>query len=102
MSKRSLLLAFSLLVFMAALDLAAQTQTATVTGQITHTDNQPAAGLVVSVGDKFGFTDVRGAYRIRDVPFGRHTMQIKAKDQRVLKEVPLVVGQSVVQCNVRL
>ncbi len=77
-----------------------QAQTATVSGTITQ-NGAPAVDLRVSIGDKFSFTDVRGRYRIADVPFGTHTMRI-ARGGTVLTEVTVNVNQANVTVDVAL
>ena len=69
-------------------------QTATVMGKITR-HNQPAANVIVSIGDKFSVTDAQGRYLIKDVPFGRPTLRIKENKQggQVLREVDTEVRQ---------
>lgn len=51
-------------------------QTATLMGQVTRSGNQPVVNVIVSIGEKFSVTDAQGRYLIKDVPFGRYTLQI--------------------------
>ena len=78
-----------LMLFSAALVWA---QTATVMGRVTDRTNRPVMKATVSIDAKFAFTDLKGRYRIKDVPFGRHTLQIK-KGGRVLHEAPVEINE---------
>jgi len=71
-------------------------QGATVSGQITDSNKKPLAQAMVTVGDKFDFTDVDGKYRIKDVPEGRQKMLIK-KESEVLKEADVEIKEPVIQ-----
>jgi hypothetical protein len=55
----------------------------------------------VSIGEKFSFTDSRGRYRIKDVPFGRQTLQIK-KSGNVLHSTPVEIDAPTKILDVRV
>lgn len=84
-----------LTVFLAVIILASNlyAETATLMGEITRSGNSPAGNLVVSIEGKFSITDAKGRYLIKDVPSGRHTMQIKENREngRILKEVTIEI-----------
>lgn len=67
-------------------------ETATISGRITDPNDKAVQNAIVSVGDKFEFTDVDGKYRIKDIPLGKQKLQIK-KDQRV-REFELDVNEA--------
>jgi hypothetical protein len=68
-------------------------ETATLMGEIKHSDNSPARNLVVSIESKFSITDSKGRYLIKDIPSGRHTMQIKENREggKILKEIEIEI-----------
>lgn len=86
-----LMVLVSSLLFVASVEAG----TATVTGTITHAAGQkkPAINVAVIIASKVSYTDVKGRYRIKDVPFGRQLLTLK-KNGKVLKEVSLNVGKS--------
>ena len=65
---------------------------ATITGRIMYGNGAPAAGIVVQVAHAWAYTDVRGYYRLSDVPFGDQQMEIRYGD-RILKAVRIAVNQ---------
>ncbi len=67
-------------------------ETATISGRITDPNDKAVQNAIVSVGDKFEFTDVDGKYRIKDIPLGKQKLQIK-KDQ-IVREFELDVNQA--------
>lgn len=69
-----------------------------VIGKITHKDGSPAVKVSVAIGDKFSYTDIRGNYRIKNVPFGRHNIQIKSKD-KILKEEEIHIDKPRIKYN---
>lgn len=89
-----------ILIILLAFTLAgvsiAYADTATVMGKITAEDNKPLVKVIVSIGDKFKITDIKGRYRIKNIPYGSHTMQIKRKGE-VLKEVEIEVNKGKVK-----
>lgn len=99
MNKNKALVVLFLLIFGSA--GISRSQTATVTGSVFYKNMRPAANCTVSIADKFAFTDVRGRFRISNVPFGEHTLQItrnrkKLKEQKVLiralnVEIPRII-----------
>ena len=93
----AILLAVTLLF---AVAVSAQ-NTATVRGQITHSNGRPAVNVRVSLAQKIRFTDARGGFQISGIPFGTHNMQIH-KNEELLHEVRVEVNQPVVNKNVRL
>jgi len=84
-----------LVVFLAFIILAASlyAETATLMGEIKHSDNSPARNLVVSIEGKFSITDSKGRYLIKEIQSGSHTMQIKENREGgvVLKEVEIEI-----------
>lgn len=74
-------------------------QQATVMGKVTRSDGTPLIKAVVAIGEKYSYTDVKGRYRIKAVPFGVHTIQIKQGDQ-VLKEEKIKINQDQVTLDV--
>jgi hypothetical protein len=71
---------------------------ATITGRITYGNGAPAAGIVVQVSYAWAYTDVRGYYRLNDVPFGDQRMEIRYGD-RVLKAIRIAVNQEHVRVD---
>ncbi len=93
MRRRSLAIAFLLAGFLWA--ASALGQTAQVTGEVFYSRNRPATNLTVSVGGRFAFTDVKGRFRIANVPFGEHKLQVSRKGSK-LKEIRVVIRQPTV------
>jgi hypothetical protein len=71
---------------------------ATITGRITYGNGAPAAGIVVQVSYAWAYTDVRGYYRLNDVPFGDQRMEIRYGD-RILKAIRIAVNQEHVRVD---
>lgn len=65
-------------------------QGAQVTGEV-YWGERPLVNCTVSIGQKFGFTDVYGRFRIFNVPAGQYTLVVSQGKQR-LKEVRVVIG----------
>lgn len=77
-------------------------QTATVTGKISDPKGRPRANLTVSVAGRISFTDIRGVYRIRNVPWGSQVkMQIK-KNGKVIKETTIDIRSASVTRDERV
>lgn len=80
------------LVFVLFLSVAAWAQNAEVVGEVHNSNMSPAVNCTVSIGSKFAFTDVRGRFRIINVPFGQYTVQVK-KDDHVIKQELVNINQ---------
>lgn len=79
------------------ISLVAQASTsATIRGRITFDHGGPAANLTVTIGKSYSFTDVNGAYILRDVPYGRQDLQI-SKNGLVLKRSNITVDKAEMQ-----
>ncbi|HLF87055.1 MAG TPA: carboxypeptidase-like regulatory domain-containing protein, partial [Nitrospiria bacterium] len=76
-------------------------EAAIVSGEIKNADGTPVREATVTIGNKFDFTDVNGRYRLKDVPIGEQTIQVK-KGQRVLKEDVINVKDPKVDINVTI
>lgn len=85
-----------LLVLILAAALSLHAQTATVFGEVSYKNGQPAVNLTVSVGPKFAFTDVKGRYRIPGVPFGDQMLQVSRHGKK-LKQLKVVIQKPSVQ-----
>ena len=85
-----------LLVLILAAALGVHAQAATVFGEVFYRNGQPAVNLTVSVGRKFAFTDVKGRYRIPDVPFGEQILLISRQGKK-LKQLRVVIQKPSVQ-----
>src|SRR3974390_2741426 len=72
--------------------LRSPAQTAQVTGEVLRKDGHPAVNYTVSIADKFAFTDVRGRFRVLDVPYGEHDLRV-TRDKRVIKEIKVKISQ---------
>jgi hypothetical protein len=79
----------ALLLLSAASLLAQNSQ---VTGQVLRKNGRPAVNHTVSLADKFAFTDVKGRFRIQDVPFGEHDLRV-SRDKKVIKEIKVKISQ---------
>lgn len=73
----------------------------TVMGRITHEDGRPASRVIVSVGDKFTYTDVRGRYRIRGLPTGEQELVIKRWDGTI-KELPINIDRPLMKIDANI
>ncbi len=76
---------FSLIILM-IIGSTVNAQTAKLLGVINHIDNRPAINVTVVVAGRVSFTDISGQYRIDNLPFGFHTIQIKIGGQLVKQE----------------
>ena len=94
MNKKSMGSILLVLVLADALSLIAQT--ATVFGEVFDKNGQPAVNLTVSVGRRFAFTDVRGRYRMPDVPLGEYILRI-SRQGKELKQLKVVIQKPSVQ-----
>jgi hypothetical protein len=72
--------------------IGAFAQTAVVTGEVVYKNARPAVNCTVLLGGKFAFVDVRGRFRIFNVPFGTYTLQVKRQGQK-LKEMRITINQ---------
>jgi len=70
----------------------------TVMGRITHENGKPAVKVIVSVSDKFTYTDIKGRYRIKGVLTGNQTLTVKKGDS-VLKEVSIDINKPLMRVN---
>jgi len=71
-------------------------QTAMVSGTITRRNGEAAVNITVTIGGRHRLTDVRGRYRLPDVPYGRQTLEI-SEGKRILFRTSIEVkGPSVV------
>ncbi len=61
-------------------------------GTITKKSGKPVRKALVRIGYHFSFTDSKGSYRIKNVPFGKHTMIIKKKN-KILKKIKIMVDE---------
>ena len=66
---------------------------ATIRGRITFDQGGPAANLTVTIGKSYSFTDVNGAYILKDVPYGKQDLQI-TKGGRLLKRSNIMVDKA--------
>jgi hypothetical protein len=78
------------LVLLGAVSVSAQTSQ--VTGEVLRKDGHPAVNYTVSLAGKFAFTDVRGRFRILEVPYGEQDLRI-TRDKRVIKEMKVKISQ---------
>ena len=67
-------------------------QTSQVTGEVLRKDGHPAVNYTVSLADKFAFTDVKGRFRVLNVPYGEHELRV-SRDKRVIKELKVKISQ---------
>ena len=65
---------------------------ATITGRIVYSNGAAAAGMVVQVSQVWAYTDVRGYYRLNDVPFGGQRLEVRVRD-RILKATRIDVNR---------
>jgi hypothetical protein len=72
--------------------VSAFAQTSQVTGEVLGKDGHPAVNYTVSLVDKFAFTDVKGRFRIHDVPYGEQDLPI-SRDKKVVKEMRVKISQ---------
>lgn len=95
--------AFCLFVLIALVSAAPVfAQTATVTGKISDGRGRPLANLTVSVAGKISFTDIRGVYRIRNVPWGSQVkMQIK-KSGKIIRNTTVDIRAALITRDERL
>jgi hypothetical protein len=70
----------------------AQGQGAEVTGEV-YRGTTPIVNCTVSVGEKFGFTDVNGRFRIDNVRAGQYTLVV-SRDGKKLREQSVVIGNA--------
>jgi hypothetical protein len=63
-----------------------------VTGEV-YRGATPVVNCTVSIGDRFGFTDVNGRFRISNVRAGQYTIII-SQNGKTLKEQSVVIGNS--------
>jgi hypothetical protein len=73
-------------------------QTAVVSGTVAYRNGNPAVNVTVSIAGRASLTDVRGRYRVPDVPFGRQTLRI-LQNRKVLKELVVNVNAAAVTHN---
>jgi len=74
---------------------------ATVMGKVKGRNNKPLSRVVVKIGDKTSFTDVKGSYRIKGVPFGNYTVNIK-RAGKVLEKKEAQIDKPRIKLNVDL
>jgi hypothetical protein len=67
-------------------------QSSHVTGEVLFKDGRPAVNHTVSLADKFAFTDVKGRFRIRDVPYGEYDLRV-SRNKKVNKEMKVKISQ---------
>jgi len=84
--KRALTL---LVVFLLTSRMSAFGPAVQVSGEVFY-QNKPAVNYTVSVGGKFAFVDVKGRFRILDVPTGAQTLQV-FQDRRKIRELSVTV-----------
>lgn len=85
-------LGWILILLLAMTTLSVYAQSSQVIGDVYRRDGKPAINYTVSLAGKYAFTDVRGRFRIPDVPFGQYKVQV-SKDKRVLVSMPITVNQ---------
>jgi|GEM_PF-6740996 len=49
---------------------------AVITGKITTREGKPLVRGVVEIGGEYDFTDLKGNYRIKDVPYGNQILLV--------------------------
>jgi len=54
---------------------------ATIIGEVIKNNGRPVIRAVVKIGDEFTYTDVQGRFRLKNIPFGKHTLTISKKGQ---------------------
>lgn len=84
--------AVALVLMMLGVTGIALGQGAEVTGEVYRGD-RPLVNCTVSIGQKFGFTDVYGRFRISNVPAGQYTLVV-SQGQTKLKEISVQIGNS--------
>lgn len=72
----------SLTILSILFPLGVYAQNATVLGHVIDDKGKPIEKAVVSIGNKFDFTDIDGRYRIKEVPQGQQTIKIKKGDNK--------------------
>ena len=100
MTRRICVAVFLALLLLPAFQAQAQ-QKARIQGAVSLQGNSPAKGYVVQVGRYWSYTDLKGHYRIDDVPFGKYSLEVKKKGT-VVKRAEIDVREPVVTYNVTL
>jgi hypothetical protein len=86
--------AFTLLaVLLTATFSSAFAQSAVVTGTVVYRNAQPAVNCTVVLGGRFAFVDVRGRFRILNVPFGTYTLQVQ-RQGKTLRQIRVTINQA--------
>jgi hypothetical protein len=68
----------------------AQGQGTEVTGEV-YRGTTPVVNCTVSIGERFGFTDVNGRFRISNVRAGQYTLVV-SQGRKKLKKQSVVIG----------
>jgi len=103
MARKAWILTIIVLLLFPILQLKAKQtqQSARIQGVVTMGAKTAAIGYVVQIGDNWSYTDIKGHYRLDNVPFGKHTLEIR-KRGKLVKQEPIDVNTPVDTCNVTL
>jgi iron complex outermembrane recepter protein len=99
-----LVIASAALAFWLAVPALAEAQVGAVSGRVLTDDGSPVAGAQVSVvgTGRGAVTNVRGAFSIRNVPAGTHTLQVQSLGYSTTEvSVSIPAGETVTQ-NLRI
>lgn len=82
----------ALLALLLVPTIGAFAQTAVVTGEVVYKNARPAVNCTVLLGGRFAFVDVRGRFRLLNVPFGTYLLQVQRQGQK-LKQIRVTINQ---------